>query len=753
MARPLRRPLRTPRHPRGHALIGRLARLLPVLGWAGLVWVSAWAQSADPAPAQRVEIQAAPASVTEQRRLDPVAKTVIGRDELDKYGDVSASDVLKRLPGVNMQGGNPRLRGLGAGYTLLLVNGEPAPPGFSLDNLSPSQIERIEITRGPSAEHSAQAVAGTLNIILREAPRSRQRELRATLGWQALRPTLSANGSWGDRSGALSYTLPVAVYQWAGQADTLSLRQGLGSDGLAQRLRVPGEDAYWGAGFNLAPRGTWKLDADDTLEAQAFVHRNEFHNRGRFVTEVQLGLAPASVDEQFSNGGHWQMARSNLQWRRKWPDGAKLELKAGGQVSGSRYRTLTDGLDGAGQPSLARDASGSSVDRSLSSGGKFSRPLGQAHSLALGWDLEQRVRREQRSVVENGAQQLAGYDGQRFEAHLRRAALFVQDEWEITPRWSTYLGLRGERIALLSRGLDDALDGRSQVLTPVWHLNHKLNAGGRDLVRASLTRSYKAPELNALLARPSPNTSYPLSGANTPIAPDRIGNPALRPELATGLDAALELYLPQGGVFSVGGFHRRIDGLIRQQITLQPVAWAALPRWVSQPVNLAAARSSGLEIELKGRADEWLPAGAAPPGLSLRASLAVYRSSVDGLPGPDNRLDQQQPWSATAGFDRQLTGLPSGQTLTLGASLAWTPAYRTQQTERQALTTARARSLDAYLLWSLDRQTSLRLAANNLLAQGSQTLTEVQPDSGALLSTANLRSNRRSINASWSAQF
>jgi iron complex outermembrane receptor protein len=113
------------------------------------------------APAQQVEVTADKPDDTEQRRREPVAKTIYGREEIDNYGDTNLSDVLKRLPGVNVSGGNPRLRGLGAGYTLILVNGEPAPPGFSLDNLSPSQVERIEVTKGPTAEHSAQAVAGT----------------------------------------------------------------------------------------------------------------------------------------------------------------------------------------------------------------------------------------------------------------------------------------------------------------------------------------------------------------------------------------------------------------------------------------------------------------------------------------------------------------------------------------------------------------------------------------------------------------
>ncbi|OGA97245.1 MAG: hypothetical protein A3E25_18225 [Burkholderiales bacterium RIFCSPHIGHO2_12_FULL_69_20] len=719
-----------------------------------LAMISAGPAFGQAAP-QQVEISGQVQSDTERRRRDPVAKTLYGRDELDKYGDTRVSDVLKRLPGVNMQGGNPRLRGLGAGYTLLLINGEPAPPGFSLDDLSPGQVERIELTRGPSAEHSAQAVAGTLNIILREAPRQRQRqrELGLRLGYQAVRPTLAANGQWGDRDGRLSYTLPFALYQWRGQADTFSERQALDINGDPQHVRVAGIDQYWGGGFNLGPRLTWKLSDTDSLNLQLFAQRNHFNNRGGVITEVLQGAAPLSVDDRFVSGGHWQMQRASLQWVQRWADGARLEVKAGGQASRSRFHNRTDGVDGTGLNTLARDTTGDNRERSLTIGGKFTRPLGEAHTLALGWDAEQRRRREQRSVIENGTQQLKGYDGEPFEADLTRTAAFVQDEWEIAPRWSTYLGLRAERIAITSAGVDDVLRNTSQVITPIWHVNHKLSAAGRDLVRASLTRSYKAPNLNALMARPSQNNSYPVNGPNPQIGPDRIGNPALKPELATGLDLAFEKYLPQGGVLSIGGFHRRIAGLIRDQTTLQTVPWATVPRWVSQPVNLAQARSTGLEFELKGHADELLPAEVAPKGLSLRASASLYRSTVDGLPGPDNRLEQQQPWGATAGFDQVLGTALGGAPLTVGASLAWTPGYRTQQTADQGLTAARLRTLDAYALWAISRQASLRLSANNLLADDTRSFSELLPQSGATQSTLNTRSKRRAFNAGVLVKF
>lgn len=91
---------------------GRVACAVAAALVAGVAGVVGPALAQD-AP-QKVEVTAQPLTDTDQRRRDPVAKTIYGRDELDKQGDTSLSDVLKRLPGINMQGGAPRLRGLGA---------------------------------------------------------------------------------------------------------------------------------------------------------------------------------------------------------------------------------------------------------------------------------------------------------------------------------------------------------------------------------------------------------------------------------------------------------------------------------------------------------------------------------------------------------------------------------------------------------------------------------------------------------------
>jgi outer membrane receptor for ferrienterochelin and colicins len=677
---------------------------------------------------ERVEIRSRQQTDTELRRRAPVAKQIYGREELDKYGDTAVSDVLKRLPGVTVQSGAPRMRGLGAGYTQILINGEPAPPGFSMDNLNPAQVERIEVSNGPTADQSAQAIAGTINIILKEAPRQTQRDLRIGMGYNDDKPRPSFTATYGDRFDNLSLVLPVSGFQWRvrnaseGERDTL--------DEYRQRLRVSSQTAEtgWGGGFNFSPRLNWKLDDDETLAWQSFMQRNEWNNQGRTVTQVFEGTAPSSVDDSYLNTGSWQMLRSNLHWVKRFEDGQRLELKVGGQASRARYTTDVDGLNEDAVQTIWRHTDGDTKDRGLTQSGKYSQSLGEAHSLTVGWDLAFRRRTEVRSVLQRGSATesyedlLPGFEGLPFEAEIKRRAFFMQDEWEISPQWSTYFGWRGESIATTSKtsvdGVSQDLRNKSNVLTPLWHLNYKLDPKGRDMIRASLTRSYKAPELASLLPRPSVNTSYPLDKPNPETAPDRIGNPYLKPELATGLDIAYEKYFTGGGLFSVSAFHRRIKDLIRNTTTLETVSWSTQQRYVSRPINLSRAETSGIELELKGRAGELLP-GWIDPALSLnvRGSLSFYKSRVAGLPGPDNRLDSQHPYSVNLGFDYRLKSLP----LTLGAGLVYMPGYGTQQTQTQLQEVARARTLDVFAQYVFNPKLSLRLSANNVAPLDPQT--------------------------------
>ncbi|MEJ6001758.1 TonB-dependent receptor plug domain-containing protein [Paucibacter soli] len=671
---------------------------------------------------ERVEISSSRQSDTDLRRKASVAKQIYGREELDKYGDTNVADVLKRLPGVDLAGGAPRMRGLGAGYTLILINGDPAPPGFQLDQLNPAQVERIEVTKGPTADQSAQAVAGAINIILKDAPRVTQRDLRLGLGYSAVRPTPSATFTFGETLGPLALSLPVSAFEWRSLNESTQARSMPGADGRPASSVQHQLQPVWGHGFNSAPRANWRLSDEQTLSLQGFAQRGYWNNRQFYRNEA---VTPnASVDDDAYSHGIWQNLRANAQYVNRFSDSQRVELKAGAGDSKSIFDILTFRA-GADQ----RHTAGNNHDRSLSQAGKFAQLLGDAHSLTLGWDLEWRRREEERTVTELGRPQLPEFDGQPFGARIQRQALFVQDEWELSPQWSTYLGLRGERIATKSVGLGEQVRNTSRVITPVWHLNYKLDAKGRDLIRASVTRSYKAPDLSALLARPSLSSLFPDTGmANTELAPDRMGNPALKPELATGLDIAFETYLAGGGMISVGGFYRHVNELIRNVTSLQTVSWSPVQRYLTQPVNFSKAHSMGLELEMKGRAGELMPALFDPKlALNLRAALNFYHSRVDAVLGPNNRLDSQQPWSASLGFDYRVSALP----LNMGASLAYTPGYATQQTALQALDVTRTRSLDMFAQWSFSRQLSLRASANNFAPVQTRAATRLASGYGS----------------------
>lgn len=652
---------------------------------------------------QRVEIVGRQGS-TELRRAASVAKQIYGREELDRFGDTNALDVMRRLPGVNVSSGGPRMRGLGAGYTQILINGDPAPQGFNLDQLSPSQIERIEVLRAPTADQSAQAVAGTINIILKEAPRSSQQSLRLGVSNGRDRPMANINYSISESKGPFNMSLPVSLFEWDRQTRTTIDRQMEGTDGKTAVSEQIGTATSWGWGYNIAPRFNFKFSDEQTLSIATFFQKGYWNFRNDFLNRAISGNPV--FDDNSIQDGYWENRRGNLTWVNRFSPDQRIEIKAGIQQGRAAFdsRNLRSGA-------LQLNTVGSNQDDAITQSGKYSHLLGSSHSLTAGWDLENRDRLERRTTKDAaGNALLPSFEGQPFEAQVRRQAFYIQDEWEISPQWQLYLGLRNERIISESATTASPVRNESSVLSPLAHVTYKFNPKSRDMIRASLTRSYKAPGLNTLLARPQINGAFTNTNlTNTPLAPDRMGNPALTPELATGIDIAYENYLTNDGIFSIGIFHRNLTNVVRNVTELRTVSWANAPRWISQPQNFSDAVTSGIEFELRGRASDLMPKllGTAK-ALNIRTSLSIYNSSIAALNGPNNRLDGQQPWSANFGFDQRITGLP----LSIGGNFNYTPGYDTRQTEDLVLKRSSARSVDVFALMFLSPTMSFRAAAS-----------------------------------------
>jgi iron complex outermembrane recepter protein len=124
----------------------------------------------------------------------PSPVLVFTRDDIDAAGVNTIQDFLQSLPqnfggasqntigtiassgqtNNSVNGSAPNLRGLGAGATLVLINGHRVAPGNSdgsfvdISMIPLTAVERIEIvTDGASAIYGSDAVGGVVNIILR----------------------------------------------------------------------------------------------------------------------------------------------------------------------------------------------------------------------------------------------------------------------------------------------------------------------------------------------------------------------------------------------------------------------------------------------------------------------------------------------------------------------------------------------------------------------------------------------------------
>ena len=678
---------------------------------------------------QRVEITGGRESDTDQRRRSTASKIIIGREEIDKFGDATVGEVLRRLPGVTTpgapgRGGPPRLRGLGSGFTQLLIDGQRVPPGFSLESLTPEQVERIEILRAPTAETGARAIAGTINIVLREGYKRRVNDLRLGLGLETGRRAPSLGWTFNDSHERLIYNLSATAYASTrdngGRVDTLATQ--LASGAVLRDNSASSQTHETRQGLNLSSRLQWRLgEAGDSLTLTPTLFKSQGGSDRRFTLLRRVSAPPLDPDanDRYDHGqtlgnSESMAARLNGQWRQRF--GAwRLEMQGGMGRSQTHSDSLRHDYRQGIDVALRRvDESNDGRDRSANLAAKLSTLLGGsadgrgAHSLVAGVETEALRHTEIRRTLQDGLPILTDF-GDKLQASSSRWAAYAQDEWAPDPRWALHAGLRWEGIATQGEAEGGhAPRNRSSVWTPLAHAVWKPDPARRDQVRLSLTRSYRAPPLASLIARPSLNQRAPAPGGNTPTTADSAGNPALLPELARGIDLAFERYLDGGGILSVNLFQRRIQNLMRRVLAQESVSWASVPRWVARQQNIGDASTQGIELEARFRLDQLLD-GA--PALQVKSNLSLFRSRVDNVPGPDNRLDQQPKGSANLGLDYRLRSLP----LTLGGNLNLTPGTRTQLAEDQVVSAGPKRVVDVYGLWAFSPATALRVRAGNLL--------------------------------------
>ncbi|WP_288380752.1 TonB-dependent siderophore receptor [uncultured Massilia sp.] len=647
-------------------------------------------------PMQQVVVSAAGADLRAQSTTTAI---VINRDELLRQGDASLAEMLKRQPGITLDAtpgkeAQVRMRGMGSGYVAILLNGLPAPSGFSLESISPELIERIEIGRAATAETSSQAVAGTINVIMRRAGPARggpANEIKAGSAFQRghAMPQLLAQHS--GRHGALAYTLAATVKRTVNPVTALSTEE---ATGLLRRTGWT--DQLVEDVAELAPRLAWQPDAANSITSQSYVRWRHVDNVKRESETTEVGaLTPfPHARQRFETRPLHRYA--DVAWTRKVEGGARLNAKLAGFHMRRTADFVYEGRDLRDRLRETHLVASGPVEREWTFSGSWRRPLGGSHALAAGWELGRKERseyRRERHLDAGGAQVFASDEDYRSE--VRRSALFVQDEWDLAAGWSAYLGLRREDLRTTGQGNAAApVDVDAGAWSPVFQALFKPqraedDAGGRDQFRLAVGRTYKAPDIVQLMPR-----RYTVDNNNSATNPDQQGNPALRPELSLAVDLAWERYFGKSGMVSVSAFHKRIRDIILTRISERNSVWTAMPD------NHGGATVRGLEFE--GR----LTRGS----LAARVNLARNWSRLDSVQAPDSRIEDQPAWSGNLGLDYTA---PASR-IDLGGAFS----YRGSATSRAASPVfsddGPRRQLDLYALWKASAQSRLRLSVANL---------------------------------------
>ncbi|MDE2428810.1 MAG: TonB-dependent receptor [Burkholderiales bacterium] len=667
---------------------------------------------------QTVEI-AVKQSATQMRQNDTGLRSIYGQEELQKYGDISVAEVLQRLPGVSVsdnkgKGVEIRLRGLGNGYTQVLLNGSPVPAGFSIDTLAPDVIERIEIIRSASAELSAQGIAGTVNIVLKKKPeRNQPTEVKLGISQQAglWSPHLTVNtsGKTKEISYALSATADMSRTDTHSDADDYLLQAGAmpGYGGWSSVRHWQREARRKNDTISIAPRLNWAPDEQQTVQWQGFASAAYQAQRKQEQETTLIGASSDFPQNQSVWNSHVYVMRNDLNWETRLDNNARFRLTAGWDYlqRNSNFQFWGEDRDAV---LLEHRFVVNNIDQNeMKLNGSYQISSFDNHVIKLGWDSSRAWRNEIRNELDTHVTSGShSADMHNYDSTIDRLAGFVQDEWSLRTDLSAYLGLRWESLRLRSNEIGAyQIDHRFQILSPIMQTVWKLTE--QQQIRMALNRSFKVPRLQQLIPR-----LFRVDNNNNPLKPDFQFNPELRPETAWGLDLAYEHYLSHDGLLSASAYVRKIHDLHHEVLSQHDGIW------LSQPINDGNAIAMGIELE--ARLDLRSLSAAALP-IRLRGSLGRHWSRIDRVPGPDNRLSDQSALSASLGADYVWSN-----TLTVGGDLNFQRGATVRDSAYLYSTASAKRNLDIYAVWRYSNLSQWRLSANNVLHQQSSGADQYQ---------------------------
>jgi outer membrane receptor protein involved in Fe transport len=665
---------------------------------------------------QQIEVKAK--SEIDNARRDTAAKTVISNEELNRYGDTNLNDAMKRVPGVLVVKDQLQLPGMNARYTQILIDGEP-PRGVTVADIPMNTIERVEIYRAGSAQFSSQAMAGTINIILKRVPSRKQAQIKLNFS-NGYGP--SGNVEWlnSDKFDNLSYSLSLSVRDIGRLVSApFSSRTEIFDDTnqLKQSYIFNSQRDMRAQSLRINPRLQYKTQGGSSFTSTSSFNFNRNNYDGDERYDILVGDALPIWRTQRHSVADSQFGNSSLRMLSSAGE-VKFDIDTGMNI----YRYANNNRDKTYSPDqqalYQRDVSTRSKNTGFNNSGKVTIPSNEEHDIVTGWTYSNTNSNNRRIETQfNFLPKTTGAERQTNSAEIDKLALFVQDEWKFRKESSTYFGMRWEAVKIQSEeNTQDKLEHQSSVFSPIVQSLWQLNPDNNDRLRLGLSRTYQAPE-DFYIVSPifkSANNSF--------ISPNFRGNPNLRPELAWTLDAAYEHNGKDDWNYNLRAKLRSITGLHRDNISQENGVW-----WMMY-VNAGNAIAKSLEFDtqfpLKRFVDD-------VPNIDISLDLAKHWSTVRYQTDANNVSDFTTQHAADSilapitfsmklGIDYRSKDLP----LSMGSSLRYIQGHWHLISKTQRDLAGTPIEIDLYSTWKFTKQSQVRFSIDNLLKRRLSYLSE-----------------------------
>lgn len=595
-----------------------MRRRLSLLAFSALTLpTAAMAQTGEPAQVDDIVVTA---STRAQRVVEaPASISIVTAETLANRPNADLTDALRDVEGVSVSGGSNfqdiYIRGLPGSYTLLLVDGKRQSTRDSRTNgnagleqsFTPpvGAIERIEVVRGPmSSLYGSDAIGGVVNIITKKVPA----RWGGSIGADYVAQEDGDSGDWSQIQGYLAGPLVEGV---------------LGAQ-IWGRSYQRDEDAILGGvggaeDWNLTGRLAWTPNADHEVLAQVDRTdvKREFNPGG---TLAATAAANYNTNDRtagsLSWNGRWDWGTSQLSVLREETTRENYAMSGGDFVKNVRAPELTN-----------------TVYDALFNIPLEGTPLGD-HQLVVGGQYIE----NQLSDVNPGVDPR---QAQTFEVWQR--ALFVEDEWRLSPQFALTGGLRFD---------DHERYGShwSPRLYAVWTPSEAWT------IKGGISTGFRAPELRQV----AEGYAYTTGGATCTVGPTGtcgviIGDPDIEPETSTNYEVSL-LWNPSRTLSASATVFRtefkdKIDSALVYNEDGSIARWSENPNYrLYYWYNLQDAELQG--VELSGR---WRPFAA----LGLKAGYTYTDSeqksgTYAGLPlsrTPEHMANIRADYDAAANLN------------------------------------------------------------------------------------------------------